>query len=331
MYIEQAFKGKSSGARYLFGTIAIFFSWVILQTLPFIIALGFKYGYNEKLIAVFSDQNRMMSDFSSNTTFFFMLLGFALSLLVLFLLNEGIHKNSITNLTTSRNKIDWSRFWFSFSTIAILNVILILVDYFFVSPDDYVFNFNLVPFLILMLIAVVFVPLQTSFEEYFFRGYLMQGIGIKTGYRWIPLVITSFIFGAMHYANPEVTQMGDLVMVSYFGTAIMLGVMTLMDEGLELSLGFHAANNLVASLLVTADWTAFNTESILRDISNPTADWEVWIGALVINPIILLIYAKRYKWNNWGTRLFGKVQQPIVSQVSEINDIEDLSEIKKDY
>ncbi|WBL24766.1 CPBP family intramembrane glutamic endopeptidase [Zunongwangia sp. HGR-M22] len=331
MYIEQAFKGKSSGARYIIGALAIFFGWSCLQIIPFFIALSIKYGYNEKMMAIFLDQNSLMSSFNSNTTFFLMLLGFALSLLFLFLIYKRIHKNSITNLTTSRKKIDWSRIWFSFSTIAILNIVLILVDYFFVSPDDYVFNFNLVPFLILTLIAIVFVPLQTSFEEYFFRGYLMQGIGIKTKYRWIPLVITSFIFGAMHYANPEVAQMGDLVMVSYFGTALMLGIMTLMDEGLELSLGFHAANNLVASLLVTADWTAFNTESILKDISNPTADWEVWIGALVINPIILFIYAKRYKWNNWGNRLFGKVQQPIVSHTSEISDIEDLSKMEKDY
>ena len=37
-----------------------------------------------------------------------------------------------------------------------------------------------------------------------------------------------------------------------------------MDEGLELALGFHAANNLIAVLLLTADWTAFQTHSILR-------------------------------------------------------------------
>ena len=37
-----------------------------------------------------------------------------------------------------------------------------------------------------------------------------------------------------------------------------------MDEGLELALGFHAANNLCGALLLTADWTAFQTNSILK-------------------------------------------------------------------
>jgi hypothetical protein len=30
-----------------------------------------------------------------------------------------------------------------------------------------------------------------------------------------------------------------------------------MDEGMELALGFHAANNLVGSLLITSDWSTF--------------------------------------------------------------------------
>jgi hypothetical protein len=32
-----------------------------------------------------------------------------------------------------------------------------------------------------------------------------------------------------------------------------------MDEGMELALGFHAANNLVSALLFTSDWSAFQT------------------------------------------------------------------------
>jgi hypothetical protein len=43
-----------------------------------------------------------------------------------------------------------------------------------------------------------------------------------------------------------------------------------MDEGMELALGFHAANNLVG-LLVTSDWSAFQTHSIFKDVSEPEA------------------------------------------------------------
>ena len=328
MYIEQAFKGRTNVWRYIIGTIVTIVAMFAGQ-IPWAIAVAIKFGLSGKLETI--DETTMMNALNSNLTFFLMLLSFAIALAVLLFLVKNLHRQSFTAITTSRKKIDWSRFWFSFALIGILNAILVLVDYFFITPEDYVLNFNLVPFLILLVIGIVMVPLQTSFEEYFFRGYLMQAIGIKTGYRWIPLVITSIVFGGLHYWNPEVTQMGDLVMVTYIGTGFMLGIMTLMDEGLELPLGFHAANNLVASLLVTADWTAFNTESILRDVSSPVAGWDVWLSVLVIYPLILIVYAKRYNWKNWSNRLFGKVEVPVVTESHKATDIEDLSEIKKDY
>ena len=328
MYIEQAFKSKNNAWRYIIGTIVTIVA-LFMGQLPLAIAVIFKLGVTADFGTV--DEATMMSALDSNLTFFFLLLSFAIGLGALLFLVKNLHRQSFTELTTSRKKIDWGRFWFSFGLIVILNVTLILVDFFFINPQNYTINFNLVPFLILAAIAIVMVPLQTSFEEYFFRGYLMQGIGIKTGYRWIPLVITSVVFGGLHYWNPEVSQMGDLVMVSYIGTGFMLGIMTLMDEGLELPLGFHAANNLVAALLVTAEWTAFNTESILRDVSSPVAGWDIWVSVLVIYPLILLIYAKKYHWKNWSNRLFGKVEKPTIIASNSVVDIEDLSEINGDY
>ena len=97
-------------------------------------------------------------------------------------------------------------------------------------------------------------------------------------------------------------------MVYYIGTGLFLGIITLMDEGVELAIGFHAANNLATALLVTADWTALQTNSILKDISEPSAGVDILIPVLVLYPIILLILAKRYKWTGWKDKLFGKLQ-----------------------
>ena len=81
-----------------------------------------------------------------------------------------------------------------------------------------------------------------------------------------------------------------------------------MDEGLELALGFHAANNLFTALLVTADWTAFQTNSILRDVSDPdVSNAEIFASVLIIYPILILIFAKVYKWTNWKEKLIGTI------------------------
>jgi len=157
-------------------------------------------------------------------------------------------------------------------------------------------------------IAVVLVPLQTSFEEYLFRGYLMQGIGVLCKNRWLPLIITSVTFGLLHIFNPEIEKLGYILLVHYIGTGFFLGIITLMDEGLELALGFHAANNLFTALLVTADWTAFQTNSILRDVSDPdVSNAEIFASVLIIYPILILIFAKVYKWTNWKEKLIGTI------------------------
>ena len=237
-----------------------------------------------------------------------MLIPFAVGLGLLFFWVKLIHKQSITTLTTSRQQIDWKRIGFAFLLWGSVTTVMLVVDY-QLSPEDYEWNFNLNKFAVLLVIATLLIPLQTSFEEYLFRGYLMQGIGIAVKNKWVPLVITSVIFGMMHIANPEVEKIGYIIMVYYIGTGLFLGILTLMDEGLELALGFHAANNLVTALLVTANWTAFQTDSVLKDMSEPAAGFDVLIPVFVVFPILLLIFSKKYKWTDWKGKLSGKVEQ----------------------
>jgi len=242
-------------------------------------------------------------------TLFLMLFAFAVGLGGIWLWIKKVHQQSFTALTTTRKKIDWSRFWFGFLLIGVTTTVLTLVEYMW-HPESFEVQFNWGPFLILLIIAALMIPLQTSFEEYFFRGYIMQGLGLMTKTRWFPLVFTSVVFGAMHAFNPEVDKMGSIIMVYYIGTGFFLGVITLMDRGLELALGFHAGNNLIGALLVTADWTAFQTESILKDVSDPSAGVDTILPVFVIYPLFLWLMTRKYNWTDWSERLFGAVELP---------------------
>jgi len=96
-------------------------------------------------------------------------------------------------------------------------------------------------------------------------------------------------------------------MVFYIGTGLFLGIITLMDEGMELALGFHAANNLVTALLVTADWTAFQTDSILKDVAEPGLSWDAYLPIFVVFPLLLYFFSRKYGWTHWKERLTGRV------------------------
>lgn len=308
-YIQQAYKGLHDGWRYLVGTIIIIV-FIAAGQIPFTVAAIIE-AKNQGLNLFELDESTMMGVLESNLNLALMLLSFAVGLVGIFAVNKWLHKMTITQLTTARKKIDWKRFFVIFFAWGILSSGLVLVDY-FMSPESYVWNFELKNFLILSVIAIALVPLQTSCEEYLFRGYLMQGLGVLTKTKWFPLIVTSFVFGMLHIANPEVEKLGYVIMIYYIGTGLFLGVITLMDEGMELALGFHAANNLFTALLVTADWTAFQTYSILKDTSDSSeaALIDIVIPVFVIFPILLFILSKMYGWTNWKDKLFGKVTEP---------------------
>ena len=309
MYIGQAHKFKHDSWRYWLGIIVIFIIWQ-LGSIPLAIAVFAKvFQDGGDLNALGEDPNVLMQILSPNLTLFLMLLAFAVGLGGIWLWVKKVHEQSFTALTTTRKKIDWSRFWYGFLLIGVTTTLLTLFEYVW-HPESFEVQFNWDSFLILFIIAVLMVPLQTSFEEYFFRGYIMQGLGLMTKTRWVPLIFTSVVFGAMHAFNPEVDKMGSIIMIYYIGTGFFLGIITLMDRGLELALGFHAGNNLIGALLVTADWTAFQTESILKDVSDPSAGIDTVLPVFVIYPLFLWLMARKYRWSHWSERLFGSVELP---------------------
>ncbi|MFQ3240007.1 MAG: membrane protease YdiL (CAAX protease family) [Olleya marilimosa] len=308
-FIKQAFNVKHEFWRYLVGSliIAIF---AIVGQFPFAIAAMFKYVANGGSINDM-DEQALMSVLEPNLNLFLLLLSFAFGFIGLIIAVKYLHGQTIQSVTTARKKTDWKRVLFAFLFWGIITSGMILVDY-FISPESYVWNFELNRFLILVLVAVLLIPIQTSLEEYIFRGYLMQGFGMLAKNRWFPLLMTSVIFGGMHVFNPEVGKLGYGVMVYYIGTGLFLGILTLMDDGMELALGFHAANNLFGALLVSADWTVLQTHSVLKDVSEPGQGFgDIFIPVFVVFPILLIIFAKVYKWTNWKEKLFGTIEAPV--------------------
>ena len=297
MYIEQLKKFKINSALYLVTILGVLFFFGSNIVISFI---------NDV------DTNDMLKQsielMGKNLTFLSIIIPFAFLLIGLLLWVKFVLKQSITSLTTGRKKIDWKRILFMFLIWGGFLTLTTLFT-FIIFPEDLIFQFNLSKFIPFFIIAILFVPLQTSFEEYFFRGIFVQYIGLKTNSRFVPLILSSLIFGLLHFSNPEVGAMGSIIMIFYIGTGLILGIMTLMDDGLELSLGFHAANNLVGAILVTSTTSVFQTDSVFLDVSKSISIYPMLIQVFVIYPLLLLLCSKKYKWNNWKQNLFGKLKE----------------------
>ncbi|WP_124979965.1 CPBP family intramembrane glutamic endopeptidase [Nonlabens xiamenensis] len=299
MYIEQGYKGKLGTWNYFVipGIFMLFMAFNYVATLLFV----------EQNDVSLEETMQNMIEAMGKTPFLVLNLSvFVVGLLIVFFWAGVVHRQHLRWLTTSRPKVDWKRIFFMFFFWGGISALMIFVSV-QLAPEDFEYNFNASKFIPLLLISLLMFPFQTSFEEYLFRGQLMQGLGIATKTRWVPFLLTSILFGIMHSANPEVEKLGFGIMVFYIGTGLLLGAMTLLDEGLELALGFHAANNIVAALLVTSTWTAIQTDSVYLDTSEPSFSIVDVLPIFIGYPIILLILGKIYKWRNWKEKLFGRV------------------------
>ena len=307
-YIEQAYKGKNEWYHWLFTIVIVFFGWQLLGALPLTMA-GWAKSNNAIQFAEFAKDNFMTAGLDKNFLLFLILFMFLVGLIFLFIGIKYIHQRSFTSLITSRTKVDWKRFFYGFFIWGILALVMTYASI-LLAPENFIWNFNATPFFTLVAVSLIFIPFQTGFEELLFRGYFMQGIGVLAKNRWVPLVVTSLVFGLLHGTNPEVAKLGEITMVFYIGTGLLFGIVTLMDEGTEIALGLHAVNNITAAFFVTTDWTVFQTDALYIDISEPSVSWEMFVPVFILYPVMLFLFSKKYGWTDWKEKLTGKITKP---------------------
>ena len=303
MFLENVNKGSNQFWRYLAGIfiiVAIYF----IASLPAGILMS---------LAMLKGAD--LSQFQNNFDFSALGINTNIGLIVLLLpsiasffgmmLVARLHNRSFLSLLTAYKKIRWRRMFFGASIWLLLLIIAEFVAY-FMEPGNYELNFNLKLFIPLVFISLLMIPLQAASEEILFRGYLMQGFAKLALYRWIPLIITAILFGLMHSFNPEVKEYGaGLTMPYYIGFGLLMGIIAIMDDGLEIPVGIHAINNIYGALFITFSGSALQTAAVFRlkhyDASLMLIMW------VVIALIFLIIIANKFGWKGW-VKIFRKIE-----------------------
>ena len=169
-------------------------------------------------------------------------------------------------------------------------------------PRSYTWTFEPARFLPLLVVVVLLVPLQSAAEELLFRGYLMQGLGLALRRGWAALLVTSILFGAVHAGNPELERFGRGFLLYYAGIGVALGLATLLDDGLEVAIGAHAANNLWGALVVSFPGSVLDTPALLRMEGVPPGVMAVLGGATALTSLLVLgiLLDWRGRWQALG-------------------------------
>jgi membrane protease YdiL (CAAX protease family) len=177
----------------------------------------------------------------------------------------------------------------------ILMAIYLFGDY-FINPENFRLQFNLSAFIPLFLISVILIPVQTTSEEFLFRGYLAQGFAGWTKSRWLAILIPGLLFGLMHSFNPEIKEFGfGISMSQYVFFGLLWGLIAVLDDGIELAMGMHAVNNVFLSLFVTHHASALQTDAVFEQLHiEPIKDL---ISLIIMGVIAFAFFAWKYKWN----------------------------------
>ena len=302
-YFELAKIGDNSVLKYV-GTILLLASTLVgFGQLPLMIALllkGISVNDMDKMSAL---EIRLM--LGNNMFIIVQLIPFIILLIFLLFAVRKLHKRPILSLFTIRPEIDFKRIFFSFSVWSIFLFISLFIS--MKSGAELKWNFNPNTFGMLVGISFFIIPLQTTFEELFFRGYLIQSFGRRFKAPLFPMLLSGVIFGVMHYSNPEVKVLGTGILGYYILTGVFTSLMAVIDEGLELGIGFHAANNIFGCLIVTNHWQVFQTDALWMDMSEPKIGLDLIITLLVFFPLMLFIFSKKYKWKSLKDGLLAKI------------------------
>lgn len=224
---------------------------------------------------------------------------FVIASIILISYLSFVHKRSWLSLITPSRKIDFRRIGFAFLLWFIISGLLEFA-YYFIQEDTVQFQFNATRFFTLLIVAIFVLPIQTTFEEVYVRGYLMQGLAKIKSSPWFPILLSAIFFGMLHGSNPEIDKYGFIPMQGYYISAgVFLALITVLDQRLELAIGIHMATNIFGSVIVTYENSPLQTESLFKSTTaNPIyATLLLWIAAIVF----VIICSKKYHWKDIST------------------------------
>jgi hypothetical protein len=235
-----------------------------------------------------------ISVLGSNRVFFWLLFPFLLAFIVFLLSIKWIHRRPVLTIFTKRDRFDWPRVFFSF--LLVLFILLITTGIQIYFSKEIVWNLRLEKFIPLVVISMVMIPFQTTLEELLFRGYLMQGIKKWLGSNIYAVLFSGICFGLMHFWNPEIEAVGYHILSYYIIIGVFLSCLAVFDNGLELSIGFHAANNIFAALMVSNDWQVFQTDALFMDYSKPEFSFNMLLVSIAFLLTLIFIFKRIYGW-----------------------------------
>jgi membrane protease YdiL (CAAX protease family) len=302
-HLESSFNGKNNPWRYIVMFVAVLVASNTIGALPLLIAYVMKAAANPAIISeITANPNDLeVLGLEPNLGFIMKLFPFLIGLLTFILLVKPLNNRTFRITINGTGTFRWDRFLISGLVWLILSAIYLFI-YLKIDPENFTLQNTSGTLLLLIIISLIFVPFQATFEEVLFRGYLMQGFAALTRNRGFPLLMTSVLFGLMHAFNPEVEEFGFFIMMpQYVMFGLIFGIITILDDGIEAAMGAHSANNIFLCIMVTNKSSALQTPAVYEQ--HNVYPWTEFTALLFTCIIFVIVLRAIFKWKDYSLLL----------------------------
>lgn len=282
-YLEIAHQGRNDWWRYLISFPGILVIWFLIGSIPVLWLMAYVSRDGDPATSYAATG---FIGVSVIPEFLVTMSSFIPLVLATLLMVRVIHARPLKTLVTGEAQIRWERILSGAGVWLVIAALLSLVEA-FLYPGRYVLTFQPATLLIFAVFALILIPIQTSAEELFFRGYLLQWMGLRLKNKWLLSFLNGVLFFLPHAVNPEMATDSILIGLGYFAMGFFLTLITLQDSGMELALGMHAANNLFSALFANYTVTALPSPSLFTvQILDPVYSFFSLVVGLIVFYII---------------------------------------------
>ncbi|MCG8582896.1 MAG: CPBP family intramembrane metalloprotease [Bacteroidales bacterium] len=305
-HLESALSNNKEWFSYFLMLVIIPVVAQIPVALPYLIIRGVTSlpdGGDESLSIIMNPANYGID---STIGLGLIILPFIFMLVAFMVVFRPLHGRSFKTVINGTTVIRWRRILIGFAVCFVVLLFFLVVDY-YLNIKKYEMRLNWKALIPLAVVSFVLIPFQAFYEEIVFRGYIAQGIGRLTGNRFLVVIIPTLLFALLHSFNPEVTRYGFWQMMPfYFIGGLSYALISVLDDGIELAMGMHAANNVFSSIFVTMEGSVFKTEALLymKEIDISTE----YVPFILTELIVFGAIAYKYRWRfkTLVTKIEGK-------------------------
>ncbi|KKI93815.1 hypothetical protein WQ54_01820 [Bacillus sp. SA1-12] len=285
-------EGKNSHWRYFWSLLVILAFMFVIGTIAYIIAVLLTAFINPSIVDL---EDMMITD--PLVDFYLYHIVNISAVFGMWLAARTILKRKLISFITPYNMVNWSKILYGFLIAFSLFALFALLDY-AIFPNDYMLNdFDGSRFAWLVVASILLVPIQTTSEELFFRGFLLQWAGKLTKNPIILMIIIGGIFGSLHFSNPEMEHGAIWVAIDYLAMGFIWTYISIKTNSSEFSIGAHAANNMFLCIFLTMEDTVVGNIPSLFVVTNVNAMLSA-LTTVTTGLIFLYIVMRKHRKGN---------------------------------